>query len=374
MSSDLAARQLAGVLGARFGAARRLRAEWTSRASELGEGLQEWYAEFRLDIESARFGYPRGIPRRATPDLEDRAIGMAEKAGWLRGLTDPSRAPALCLTHDIDYLQPTSAMRFKRAFAGGRTVRKEGGTEYLSSLRRLLEIDRAAAGRRGGSTVFVAMPAPASSLWRRTAQRLLDPAYRPGDGLFERLLDVVREAECGVGLHGSFFSLPDGLIPHEKRALEAALGVAVEGGRQHWLNLYGYDGLEALHEAGLRWDSTLGWNGGVGFRGGIPRPFPVALSNGRELMELPLALMDGPLFDDLGLESEGVVEAAGRLLDEVAARGGCVALDWHERSADPQYGWDTAYAEILRHARARGFRFLSVSEAMREYGAEEDHE
>ncbi len=105
----------------------------------------------------------------------------------------------------------------------------------------------------------------------------------------------------------------------------------------------------------------------MGFRGGMARPFQLALPSGDELWEVPMLLMDGPLFADMALDTEGVVEHSIRLLKEVKRRNGCVAINWHERACSPDYGWGKAYQRILQWAKDEGFRFQSLANAVLSY-------
>jgi hypothetical protein len=173
----------------------------------------------------------------------------------------------------------------------------------------------------------------------------------------------LREKNCEIGLHGSYFSLEENLLERERQNLEQTFNRPVLMGRQHWLNLPGEASVERIFNAGITVDSTLGWNGSSGFRGGMARPFPILLSGGKHLWEVPLVLMDGPLFNDLGLDTDGVFAYAKKILQQVWVRRGMVAINWHERAAHPDYGWFEAYRRILEWAKGAGFQFAPISQA-----------
>ena len=60
------------------------------------------------------------------------------------------------------------------------------------------------------------------------------------------------------------------------------------------------------------------------------------------------------------------------MLERVHERGGCVSINWHDRSAVPGQGWVEAYRLILDWARERGFRFLTLTQAAKEWSGNAD--
>jgi hypothetical protein len=171
-----------------------------------------------------------------------------------------------------------------------------------------------------------------------------------------------------VGLHGGFYSLQSGLIEKEVKKLSIRTQSPIFSGRQHWLNLPDREqAFTSIRSSGLANDSTLGWNGVVGFRGGFSRPFYLQAGEKAYVREVPMLLMDGALFDDLRLNRQEAVSVAKKHLSEVKSRGGCAALNWHDRSASPHYGWAPAYEEIINWAFNEGFAFATVNQAANEF-------
>lgn len=312
------------------------------------------------DIRGSRRGYSLvGIKQQ--PFLEEELAAIASTMGLT---ARNAGAPTLYLSHDVDYLHPTLPLSMKTLVSERRFVPPRRHFEFLDSLQTLLEYDKRAAGRTGVSTLFVACPLPAKGP-RRLSQWLIDPSYRPGapspGSHFRKLKELAKHYGCTVGLHGSFHSIEDGLLAQERRELAKAIGHDVVAGRQHWLNLSRSDSMQTIRAAGLTLDSTLGWNGGVGFRSGMARPFPIRLPNGQTLCEVPMLLMDGPLFCDLKLKTNEVVALAKALLGQVRDRNGGVSINWHERAAHADYGWGEAYRQILDWAKNEGFTFSPMN-------------
>lgn len=334
-----------------------------SRQKAIDE-IDQWYRDLRTDLLEARHGYPSRGPVRTRPELEDRLVGLLEGTAGVR--RKPLAAPVLCLSHDIDYLRPTAQLNLKRTIGYRKISLLRRRETFVASLRQLLETSASVAGRKGVATVFFAAPAPGKSWAKRLRQWVLDPSYRLHEPLFDAFLETVREFHCEIGLHGSFYSLEDDRLAEERAALEKRVGHPVAVGRQHWLNLAGPAPFDRIAASGVAVDSSAGWNGAVGFRGGFARPFPWLGEEGRRLWQVPLVLMDGPLFDDLALDEDRVVAKAKELLTPVRERGGAVALDWHDRAAHASYGWAGAYQRILQWAKEAGFQFSTLGAAVAE--------
>jgi len=236
--------------------------------------------------------------------------------------------------------------------------------DYLESITTILESERAITRQTHVSTVFIASKENSKRFHKRLVQWLIDPSYRYDDQLVQRLFEVLERYGCEIGIHGSFYSIAEDHLKRERHNLSKAAGRQINCGRQHWLNLPGVEPFHRIYRSGVRIDSTLGWNGGVGFRGGMARPFPLVLGPNEILWEVPLLLMDRPLFEDLKLDRHQVVERAISLLEEVYSRRGCVSLCWHGEAAHPDYKWFDAYEDILKWAKGRGFQFCTISQAI----------
>jgi len=188
-----------------------------------------------------------------------------------------------------------------------------------------------------------------------------DATYRLGDPVrFEgrrvrvgELMARLAARGFEVGLHGSYDSDADAdLLAAEKAAIEAAVGAKITGTRQHFLRFHPDTTWEAQERAGFQVDSTLGYNEGPGFRAGLAAPFapfdPVH-GRARDLLELPLSVMDGSLFRTLRLDGPA---AAARTIEQLVAvreAGGLAVLLWHPNgAAEALYpGWWTAWEKVL---------------------------
>jgi len=161
-----------------------------------------------------------------------------------------------------------------------------------------------------------------------------------------------------VGLHGSFdsFNSTD-MFSGEVKKLAETIGMPVISTRQHWLRLSFGNTWKVQQDSGIRIDSTLGFNDVHGFRAGVASPFyPYDFYSKKRhnILEIPMVLMDGTLFDHEQLGDEDAMDACISVLGEVKKFGGCVAINWHQRTASEDYGWYHVYEGILRWIKMNG--------------------
>jgi hypothetical protein len=162
-----------------------------------------------------------------------------------------------------------------------------------------------------------------------------------------------------VGLHGSYASATDGaLLRAERERLADALQRPVTTSRQHWLH-WEVARTPALQEgAGLRADSTLGFNRSVGFRAGTSLPFrwwDEEAQRPLDLIQLPLVVQEAALTaaNALELDQAGALGLWERLLGAVAQTGGVATLLVHPHAlADPTV--DALYREAVAEAVRAG--------------------
>ena len=306
-----------------------------------------------------------GRPR--PPDTPPGAR-VAEIAGSL----GPERRPypggerfLVALTHDVDLLG-----------GGGwsTAARKLAGSVAHRSRRRLLEATifvldalrgrdpdfplgamRAAEGRRGSTCFFLTR--------QQAPQDGYPERYRPA---LAAALERTRAAGVEIGLHASFDARERrGAIAEEAKEL----GV-VQGLRHHYLRSDPARLAGELREAGLRYDSSIGWPSRPGLRAGTPYPYRLWDAERREAgaWELPLVVMDATLSEEryLDLDAEAAFDAAVAALEPVAEHGGAVAILWHPPQHHPRLsrGYDGVYRYLLAWIDERGGWAGSAAETL----------
>ena len=135
------------------------------------------------------------------------------------------------------------------------------------------------------------------------------------------------------------------------------------GVRMHWL-YYGENSPKTLEDAGATYDSTVGYRATIGFRNGTAQAYrPLEAAH---LLELPLHIMDTALFYPayLGL-SQGEAESHVREVIAAAAEvGGCVTVNWHDRSLAAERNWHSSYRALVDELKMRKAWFATAADAV----------
>ncbi|TLP61162.1 MULTISPECIES: polysaccharide deacetylase family protein [Pseudomonas] len=169
----------------------------------------------------------------------------------------------------------------------------------------------------------------------------MDADYEPETPAIRRLIRRIHGRGHEIGLHPSFNTyLQPGLIVGEADRLrrvcaEEQVRQAVWGGRMHYLRWSHPLTLRAWDQAGMTYDSTLGYADLSGFRCGTCHEYPAFDPVARQALELrirPLVAMEvtvtSPTYMGLGCGPGAVARFAG-LIDACRAVGGCFTLLWH---------------------------------------------
>ncbi len=165
-----------------------------------------------------------------------------------------------------------------------------------------------------------------------------DARYSLADPWIERLLKRIHERGHRIGLHSSYWTFRDAaLLKSEHEQLLRTcdrLGItqAEWGNRQHFLRWENPTTWRASEQAGLAYDSSLGFSDQVGFRCGVCYEYPVfdLLARQRlKLREQPLVVMDMAIVD----ASDGTASANAIKLEELRQTcrrfNGDFTLLWH---------------------------------------------
>ena len=259
---------------------------------------------------------------------------------------------AVCLTHDVDLLsaRSTPAQALRSARAGTRRAAtwcaSPAGRAPRAPPRRrqprpfdARHVERRVAmeSERGATASYLFTVPPVGGPGR------YDCVYAPADlcrfrGEARPVAEVMRllaDEGFDVGLHGSYHaSARPGALAAERATLEDATGLRVVSTRQHLLHWDVRWSPQLQRDAGLRVDSSLGFNRNVGFRAGTSLPFRLfdaGAGTRLELLEVPLVAQDVALLDAWGLELDLPLaqRVVAGLLDGAAALGTAVTLVFH---------------------------------------------
>jgi hypothetical protein len=192
------------------------------------------------------------------------------------------------------------------------------------------------------------------------------PKFRAAGYCAEDIADVVTkitEAGGEVGLHGIDAWLDACSGRQELEEIRRLTGRSEIGVRMHWL-YHDQESPLALEQAGAGYDSTIGYTETVGYRAGTTqayKPLPASA-----LLELPLHVMDTALFypDYLGLSSLEATALLDRMIENAAELGGCMTINWHDRSILPERLWDAPYRNLIRELVSRDVWFATAGRAI----------
>lgn len=193
-----------------------------------------------------------------------------------------------------------------------------------------------------------------------SAPRYRAAAYSASD-IAASLAELIA-AGCEVGLHGLDAWHDVGCAAEEFEEIRRVTGVAVAGVRMHWL-YYGAESPAVLEQAGATYDSTIGYRETVGYRAGTTQAFkPLGAT---KLLELPMQVMDTALFYPayMGLLMREARSMLQQFAEDASRFGGCLIVNWHDRSLAVERLWSACYRELLDELRARETWFATCAEA-----------
>ena len=303
------------------------------------------------------------------PRLRELGLEPLPGPGWVWG---PGRRFAVALTHDVDNLWRWTrrgvAASGYRALRAARNRNAPGfsrefgdfadfvlrhlpnGTDPFWTFPQILSGEDA---RDVSSTFYV--------IARHTHKRdgNQPETYRekiPG------ALRLLRHGGREIGLHGNDADLMGaGEARRDRDDLARHAGGDVGGIRYHYLRALYHETLPFLEDAGFTYDTSLAFAEHEGYRCGTSfpfRPYCLALERPLELVELPLAVMDGTLQEPhyRSLEAEQAEWTAAAVLARALRSGGAVSLLWHNNRFDPRVsrGYDKVYWKLVDQALARG--------------------
>ena len=191
------------------------------------------------------------------------------------------------------------------------------------------------------------------------------PALRAAHYEAQELTDTIcklKGAGCEVGLHGVDAWLNETAACNELEEIRRLTGGSEIGVRMHWL-YYDNKSPVALDEAGAAYDSTIGYNETVGFRAGTTQVYKPL--EAEQLLELPMHAMDTAMFYPayLGLSAREAKVLLDSMVDNAVQFGGCLTVNWHDRSTAPERLWGGCYRELIQELKSRMVWFSTGGQA-----------
>ncbi len=188
----------------------------------------------------------------------------------------------------------------------------------------------------------------------------------------EQILDLLGQQE--VGLHGSPESAFDQNTLEKELQRLRDVGFNPQGFRTHYLHFDYQKSFTILENAGLRFDSTLGYWENIGFRAGVSFPFfPFNLAENRpfRVLEIPLIVMDTTLHSPkaMNLSYRSAKRTLRRQIDLAAGYQSHLSLLWHNTTFDPiDYpGMGHLYWKTISYALKRKAWVTSLNDLYEEW-------
>ncbi len=184
--------------------------------------------------------------------------------------------------------------------------------------------------------------------------------YELSQPRYRRVLGQCLRAGNAVGLHGQVQRIGDAAgIRAEVDKLAGLAGVPVRLNRQHYLRWDAAKTFAGLEAAGIRVDSTLGYNDTPGFRTGTAWPylwFDCAADRPTALLEAPLLLAEFQFYDPSRFDAEAVRQIMFGFLEKARLQGGVLTILFHNQyfHAAEFPGQGRLYADLIAWADARG--------------------
>ncbi len=293
-----------------------------------------------------------------------------------------------CLTHDVDHpsirrhkLDHTILGFLYRATLGslfstlrGRRPVRSLMRNWVAALKLPLvhlslatdfwsEFDRYPKLERGLRSTFFVIPFKdyPGRVDRGLAPRRRASRYGATDIVGQ--IQVLKSADCEIGLHGIDAWLDSSKGREELEHIRRITGMQDIGVRMHWL----YQNEQSpviLEKAGVDYDSTVGYNETVGYRAGTTQSYkPLGTTR---LLELPLNIMDTALFfpAHLDLSPREARKRVGSIIENAVRFGGSVTVNWHDRSIAPERLWGDFYLDLVDELKKQGAWFSTASQAV----------
>jgi hypothetical protein len=269
---------------------------------------------------------------------------------------------AVCLTHDVDEVKKTYQWitrpvrsiltRDYRSLKGQAhsLLKRFRGIEPYWTFNDIIAIER---HFHTTSTFFFLKETGKPRLFSPLTWNLYGRTHSYTDPQVRTAISTVLDNGSEVAVHGSFYSFATpGRIAGETRELENVVHRKIAGIRQHHLNLSIPETWNYQTDAGLMYDSSIGYKNRLGFRWGTSFPFnPFNGKDTLRIQEIPLIIMDICLFSH-----EDQQEACISIADQVENVQGLLTILWHPPVFNTMEFPEARdiYCRIIKGAQERG--------------------
>jgi len=266
-------------------------------------------------------------------------LPLVRKSYWPYG-----KKFAVCLTHDVDEFKktyqwitrPVRSIKNKDFTALKNQIislyNKIQGKEPYWTFEEIMEIEKESEVK---STYYFLKENGKKSLFKPENWHLYGRCHSLQKPWIKEIIKELYDNGHEIGVHGSTFSYEDPeILKEQKKEIEQISGAKIYGIRQHRLNMNIPITWEYQTDAGLLYDTSLGYKAinGNGFRFGTCFPFyPAGIDNNpMKILEIPLSIMDVSLPPG----TKGW-DQAENIVNTVEEFNGVLTLLWHPPVFNP---------------------------------------
>ena len=290
-------------------------------------------------------------------------------------LFGPKPKGRIYLSHDVDYISKTFALRLKRsAFIVFNILRSLFKLKMSLAVKDFFKVCNFFFTSKKywcfDTISNLEKEYEMTSVWnfyggansKKTFIRLIfDPSYDVNDKDLSNQIRKLKAEGHIIGLHQAFNSWKDKIpMEIEKKNVEKSLGEKIKVCRQHWLRFSLTHTWKAQEQSGFELDTTLGFNEIPGFRNSTALKMPAWIVSEKRFSDtlnvLPMILMDSHIFDYKQLIQSDRKKIIDEILDEIQFVGGEATVIWHQRVFDNDYNWGNEYQYLLKGIQARGLQ------------------
>lgn len=274
-------------------------------------------------------------------------------------------ANKVLMTHDVDAVDKTIAIRFKQgAFAGVNALRLLARGKLKESLHKFQQSLRFLFGHEDWwkfeQLLSVEAAADIQALFHfhadlrpKTLKRwLFDPGYSIKQARIKVLIAELHKRNHQTGLHPGFESWNDPVaIAEQKQNLESVAGLPITACRQHWLRFSWQNTWATQEQCEMCLDTTLMFNDRPGFRNASAirwQPWNAEKNTQHQIMAEPSVLMDSHFYDYQTLSDAERRDQMDYWLDECKTVHGEMAVLWHPHTLTKDYGWNVGFDELVQ--------------------------
>jgi hypothetical protein len=277
------------------------------------------------------------------------------------------------LSHDVDRLESAwkvegikQLKQGKILSTGSLVLQKLSGSDHWHNLKTVANTVK----KYGAVSTFFWLAQPGKYQGHPNADYdITQPKY-------QSLLRELAKEGFENGIHGSFGT---STAQDQLKSEISRLQLPVKGNRYHYLCFDPAITAQTLTNAGLQYDSTLGFAEHFGFRNGYCFPFRLfdfSTSKPYPFLEIPLHLMDATLWHPnyLQLAPENVIPTLLPMLTEIKKFGGVFGLLWHNENFSDlnEHNGLAVFESIMQQLQTMGTTFRTGTQLCETYQARLD--